>query len=1020
MKALRWLLLATAASVACTAEPAPFLDRVRAALPKSPAGVLQLSGGHSTLCSLEEPFAWRAATAACLSSADPDHIVRLGEIEEAVVLSTASDPIRENVWAVALLETAFGADQPGRLEAAAALLRRLIADGTTTPELLNDFGVVLALHAHATGTPDEWLAALDAFEGALAARPAFEEAVQNRGAVLDRLGIRLQLQTTGPLGHGSSRSPANSILQGIGTDNPSDSGGPADGGLDPARALLEEETSHQRRLAIFEQLGPRRLLDFALTEVIHRPEDDRTRPDRRGGPPEQLAVQIAEWLRSAVGDSVLHQALASVDDEALEAGIAEYKEGKQDWAAGSYREAGRHFQRASSTWRLARLPLWPLASYWVGAATSYARDPAEARRIFRDVAVGPSPVYRAFSHWGLGVVAGTEGHWFRALAEYEQALTGLIGVHEDEGAVGVRTLLADAYEHTGRPGLALATLLEVIPEHRSRQAVDLLHNDLVLAGRSSLALGYRGAANAFYREARILADVRPDPRRQAEATLWLATVDADPARADSLLRAATLLVEQIPDSAMRARLHAEATLAKGATGLRSGRPDESRAALDSALAYYGQESIALQEARTLELRARANLAVYDTLSAITDLEALLAMGSAEEQRSGVDRFLRAMVRTHSSGAERRLRDLLLAQGRAGSLVSGLLPHDAPAPSEARLALIAGEELLALWLESADGLREVARYDAEAASQLGKDAGRFTRLLASGEYGAEPHTLGARLFTQLVAPALPYLEGVEELQVVAEGPLAGLPFEALTDSGGQVLARSFAISYKESRLRGLAGPRPGRREGTTAPYPTMLAVADPAYRAEAHPTLRRLRHARTEIDSLRAVTPDMVVLEGEDATAKAVAGELRTTSVFHFAGHVVIDPLDPRASGLVVPSSEHPTDLLSADALSRLDLSNLELVFLSACNTSRFVDGDILGFGPVSSGFLFAGVGAVIGTLWYVDDLVMSTVAHQFYRHLDELGSPIRALNALQRDMAASDDPRLSHPQAWAGLRVVVG
>ena len=50
---------------------------------------------------------------------------------------------------------------------------------------------------------------------------------------------------------------------------------------------------------------------------------------------------------------------------------------------------------------------------------------------------------------------------------------------------------------------------------------------------------------------------------------------------------------------------------------------------------------------------------------------------------------------------------------------------------------------------------------------------------------------------------------------------------------------------------------------------------------------------------------------------------------------------------------------------------------------------------------------------------MSSIAPGYYRHLWAEPSPAKALRALQLELLESEDERLSAPNGWASLRVVV-
>lgn len=77
---------------------------------------------------------------------------------------------------------------------------------------------------------------------------------------------------------------------------------------------------------------------------------------------------------------------------------------------------------------------------------------------------------------------------------------------------------------------------------------------------------------------------------------------------------------------------------------------------------------------------------------------------------------------------------------------------------------------------------------------------------------------------------------------------------------------------------------------------------------------------------------------------------------------------------------------------------------------------LCGEGQVSLGraLLLAGAGAVVVSLWEVDDAATTELMRRFYRHLLTGGEPpATALAAAQRELAA--EPRWSAPYHWAGF-----
>src|SRR4029453_17602599 len=91
-----------------------------------------------------------------------------------------------------------------------------------------------------------------------------------------------------------------------------------------------------------------------------------------------------------------------------------------------------------------------------------------------------------------------------------------------------------------------------------------------------------------------------------------------------------------------------------------------------------------------------------------------------------------------------------------------------------------------------------------------------------------------------------------------------------------------------------------------------------------------------------------------------------------------------------------------------------LVGLSACNTALGKDVKGEGLMGLTRGFMYAGAGGVVASLWKVDDDATAALMKNFYEGMFAKGlSPAAALREAQ--LAIRKEKRWQSPYYWAGF-----
>ncbi len=313
-----------------------------------------------------------------------------------------------------------------------------------------------------------------------------------------------------------------------------------------------------------------------------------------------------------------------------------------------------------------------------------------------------------------------------------------------------------------------------------------------------------------------------------------------------------------------------------------------------------------------------------------------------------------------------------------------------------------------------------------------------------------------LYSLLIAPASKQLAGKRRLIVCPDGPLWGLPFQALMSKTGKenndtFLVQQFEVDYGYSATAVQAALRLKSDPHRPKPSNTLLACANPAFGdltqgaknttdADGRPIdlgsravfgigrdgLAPLPRTQEEADALRKYfpgsAPDVKILTGKDAQKATVMAEASQYRYLHFATHGVFNAAAPLLSCIVLAQ---PTKRTGSDAtaeasedqfLTARDFFDLNLsadmVVLSACNTAQGERQAGEGVMGLTWALFVAGVPSEVVSQWSVNDESTTKLMQNFYANLTQQktakGAALRkaALKLMQ-------DKTHQHPFYWA-------
>jgi hypothetical protein len=254
-----------------------------------------------------------------------------------------------------------------------------------------------------------------------------------------------------------------------------------------------------------------------------------------------------------------------------------------------------------------------------------------------------------------------------------------------------------------------------------------------------------------------------------------------------------------------------------------------------------------------------------------------------------------------------------------------------------------------------------------------------------------------------------------IEVSADGPLLGLPFETLpvATTGGPVpLALVHDVAYVHTW-----DVQPVVRRGPA------LILSNPALSPELcrrYAWAGRLTGSAAESQTARERWPDATVLSGADATKPVLMRLAAHASYLYIGGHHVTDPAAPLLGFIPLAATlGAPRDatLLESTEIRTLDLSGCRLAVLASCASGAPYRSAANPSPSLGDAFLDAGAAAVITSSWDVGDEETRAFMQDLMRRRGLETDPVHALACARRD-AMQGAVRVP-PRVWAAWSVGV-
>lgn len=293
-----------------------------------------------------------------------------------------------------------------------------------------------------------------------------------------------------------------------------------------------------------------------------------------------------------------------------------------------------------------------------------------------------------------------------------------------------------------------------------------------------------------------------------------------------------------------------------------------------------------------------------------------------------------------------------------------------------------------------------------------------------------------LYQNLLQPILQEKTGIQNLVIITDGALGHLPFEAFLTKAGQqadfkeedifnklsylVLQYSISYNYSTALWEENTLATPSGNGGLLALAATYSGTVDQtlsnnrsAQQQQLRNTLQPLPEAKEEVLSLQQKFEGTFLFD-EQANERQFKDLAATSSIIHLAMHGMLNPENPTLSSLAFTENKDTVEnnFLQAYEVSQMELT-ANLVVLSACETGygKFEKGN--GIASLARAFMYAGVPALVVSLWQVNDQSTALIMDEFYNQL-AAGQPMAlALQQAKKAYLEQNIGIVAHPAFWS-------
>lgn len=262
-----------------------------------------------------------------------------------------------------------------------------------------------------------------------------------------------------------------------------------------------------------------------------------------------------------------------------------------------------------------------------------------------------------------------------------------------------------------------------------------------------------------------------------------------------------------------------------------------------------------------------------------------------------------------------------------------------------------------------------------------------------------------IYNKIIEPFEALMGRNTSLIFVGDGIFNGFPIDMLKDNDGRYLIGKYAIHYMfsakfltESRLKN-----------------NKYSLSAFAPFTESHTGKDHLPSSKSEIEKIKSRNN----FTDKMASKSNFMKNLGYGNLLHLATHAVSDSIEAEKSYIQFSKSQTDNKLYLSE-LSPGMLGNLDLIFLSACDTYGTKNLPAEGVMGLSRAAYLAGCKGLISSLWKAEDYATHYLSIKFYAHLRADNNIEESLRLAKLDLLNDDSMiQFRDPTYWAHL-VYVG